>query len=103
MKLSELDLSGAAKAIATRIKRAIESAPSNRWLKTGSLLRSVKVVEGADGNAAVVISNDRLKRDPELAQKFADEIMASDLDVKTRDAIAQAVHDALVTENKNVR
>ena len=92
IEAKETDLTPAAKAVADRIKRAIAAAPGTRWNKTGRLLGSIK----ANGEQ-VVAAADRLKSD-EVAARFADEIMPTDIDQKTHDAIAQAVYDSIKVE-----
>jgi len=77
-----------AEACAARIRADVQSAPGNRWNKTGKLLRSI----AADGSA-VVVTGDRLQRD-ELSRLFADECVN---DPTNDEAFVKAL-DAAITK-----
>lgn len=94
MKLDQVQLGRVAARIRDRIKRAIDAAPGDRWNRTGQLLSSIRSIEDTDGSAAVTVAPDRLQSDA-LAKLFADEIIPPDLDERTRQEIAKAVHDAI--------
>ena len=94
--VEEPDFSAVGDELADTIKERINSAPGDRWNKTGRLLNSITAVNTKDG-MAVVAGSDRLQRD-DLAQKFADEILTSDLDEETRAAIAKAIFGAFTVD-----
>jgi hypothetical protein len=94
--VKEPDFSEAGSALADLIRRRILAAPGGRWNRTGRLLGSIATIENG-GRISVIAGGDRLQRD-ELAQKFADEIIPTDLDEETRTAIAEAIFNSFKVE-----
>lgn len=91
------DLEEVADSLADQVKQSISSQPGDRWNKTGKLLGSIRSAASGDGTAAVVASADRLQ-DDELAQRFADEVLANDLDSHTRQVLERQLHQLFTVE-----
>jgi hypothetical protein len=96
VEIVDLKLEGVADALAADLRAAISTQPSGKWNKTGELLRSIKR-SGAD----VVVSANRLERDPALAQKFASEVMPAD--PLASDAVLKASEAAVNASAKVTR
>jgi hypothetical protein len=73
LDVEDLNLEGIADALAADLRAAVASQPGDKWNRTGKLLRSI-----TSNDDAVTLSSDRLERDPDLAEKFRDDVMASD-------------------------
>jgi hypothetical protein len=95
LEISEMSLEGIAEALAADLRAAVASQPGDKWNRTGKLLRSI-----SSSDDAVTLSSDRLERDPELADKFAADVMPSDpLDsARVRKAAEDAVMAAVKVE-----
>jgi hypothetical protein len=93
----DIDLDGdelvgaAAKAIAEDVKERIPASSGARWNKTGHLRGGV-----AADRDTVIVPSDRLA-DPELAARFAAEVLTDDAigGKHVDDALSRAVDDAL--------
>lgn len=95
IKIKPLRLAPVATVIASRIKTAIQNAKGDRWDRTGRLFSSVRMVEAADGDAAVAVAPDRLQ-DEHVRRMFTDECLPDQTtDSRVRNAIAKVAHDAI--------
>lgn len=90
IKLEPLELDGIARALADRVKRDIDTQPGDRWNKSGRLRAAI----AAHGSQVVVTAADRLG-DDEVAQRFADEVLAG---AQTNDARVVEAIDRAITE-----
>jgi hypothetical protein len=97
LQLADLELDGIAEALADELQDAIRLQPGSRWNRTGTLLAGIRS-NGAD----VVVPADHLTRDPELAQRFADDVMPENptTDARVRAAAERAALEAVLGKRR---